>query len=74
MANIQVIQYDDITVRVIRPSGSNNYKVGNSGDSIISGPTISGDTCTIVIKERGGRRIKKVYSLPNFGIKMSSVI
>lgn len=74
MSNIQVIQWDDNTVQVIRPSGKCNYKVGNSGDTIISGPSVSGNECTIIIEERSGRRLKKVYNISSFGIIRSTVM
>ncbi len=72
--DVQVILYDEITIQIIRPSGSNRLRVGNTGDRIISGPTISGDTCTIVILEKTGRRIMRVYSLPSFSVIRSIVI
>ncbi len=72
--DVQVILYDEITIQIIRPSGSNRLRVGGTGDRIISGPTISGDTCTIVILEKTGRRIMKVYKLPSFSIIKSIVV
>lgn len=39
----------------------NQVRVGK----IISGPVVSGETCTVVIEESNGSRTGKVFKMPN---------
>ena len=65
MAYGDIIQVDDQTIKL---HGSSYIKVAAGNERIVGGPTVSGNRCTIIFQDKNGKRIKKVYSYPSWGL------